>query len=98
MPTQRVRKILDFLRENVRRGVDSIVRARDFVARMRALSAMEREFLELGLRDRKHLDELCSRFPPEEGHHEPVPHRPVATMRPCGLLRSSTDEQHLSAG
>ena len=98
MPTQRVRKILDFLRENVRRGVDSIVRAREFVARMHALSTMEREFLELGLRDRKHLDEFCLRFPPDEGRYEPVPHRPVATMGPCGLPRPSTDEQHLSAG
>ena len=92
MPTQRARKMLDFIWGNVRRGAESIREARGFVARIRTLSRMEREFLELALRDRKHLDELCSSFPSEEEPGEPALRLPVATMGPCGLVRPSRRE------
>ena len=98
MSTQRARRMLDLIWENVRSGTESIREARAFVARIRTLSRMEREFLELALRDRKHLDRLCSSFPSEEGLGEPTPCLPVATTGPCGLARPSDEGPRLSVG
>ncbi|MHC4248265.1 MAG: hypothetical protein ACYS9X_03975 [Planctomycetota bacterium] len=98
MSTQRVRRMLNFIWGNVRSGAESIREARAFVARIYSLSRMEREFLDLALRDRKHLDELCSSFPPEEVCDEPIPRLPVGTMGPCGLVRPSREEPRVSVG
>jgi hypothetical protein len=98
MSTQRARRMLDLIWGNVRSGAESIREARAFVARISTLSRMEREFLDMALRDRKHLDELCSIFPPEEGRDEPIPRLPVATMGPCGLVRPSKEGPRVSVG
>ena len=97
MSTQRARNMVDLIRENVRRGVGSMAEARAFVARISSLSRMEREFLELALRDTEHLEAICAAFPPE-ARDEPPPVRLVARLGPCGLARPSTDEHHISAG
>ena len=97
MSTQRVRRMLALFRENIRSGVESIRDARGFVARIGALSRMEREVLDMALRSKRQLDEMCSKLPPDEPHDEPIPQLPVATMRICGAARPS-EGQRLSAG
>ncbi len=97
MPMQRVRRMLDFFRENIRSGAASIREARAFVRGITSLSRMEREVLDMALHNKKQLEELCSKLPPEEARDEPIPRLPVATIRICGSARPS-EEQHLSAG
>ena len=96
MSTQRVRRMLALFRENIRSGVESIRDARGFVARIGALSRMEREVLDMALRSKRELDRMCSKLPPCEPRDEPMPHLPVATMHVCGGVRPS-EGQRLSA-
>lgn len=98
MSTQRARRMLEFFRKNIRSGTESIREAREFVARISTLTRMEREFMDIALRDRKHLDKLCLGCPSVEPRREPIPLLPVATMGPCGLVRPSKEARRLSAG
>lgn len=97
MATQRVRKMLEFIGENIRSGAASFREARAFVAGITNLSRMEREILEMALHNRKQLETLSAKLPPEEEYDEPIPRLPVATMRICGATRP-TDENRVSAG
>jgi len=97
MSTQRVRRMLALFRENIQSGVESIREARRFVERIGALSRMEREVLDMALRNRRQLDEMCSKLPPMEPRDERTPRLPVATMRICKAHRPP-EGQRLSAG
>jgi len=97
MSTPRVRRMLALFRENIQNGVESIRDARGFVARIGALSRMEREVLDMALRSRSQLDEMCSKLPPMEPRDEAIPRLPVATMRICRPARHS-EGHRLSAG
>lgn len=98
MSTQRARNMIDLILENIRRGVGSLAEAREFVAKMNALSRLEREFLDLALRDREHLEAVCEAFPPGATSDEPQRGRVVARIGPCGLARPAVDEPRASAG
>jgi hypothetical protein len=97
MATQRVRKMLDFIRGNIRSGASSFREARAFIAGITNLSRMERAVLDMALYDRKQLEELTRKLPVKEERDKPIPRLPVATMRICGSVRPS-DGQQLSAG
>jgi len=97
MSMQRVRRMLALFRENIMSGVESIREAKSFVSRINALSPMEREVLDLALRDREQLEKICSKLPPDDPDEEPIPRLPVATMHTCGGARPC-DGQRLSAG
>ncbi len=98
MSTQRVRSMLQLIRENVESGAETIEKARAFVARISTLSPMEREFLDMALRDRTQLDEFCAKFPAREPQEEPIPRLPVSVMRPHKLVRHAEEGRRLSAG
>jgi hypothetical protein len=90
--------MLELIRENVESGAETIAKARAFVTRITTLSRMEREFLDMALRDRAQLAEFCARFPVRGPQGKPIPRLPVSIAGPRGVVEHAHGRRRLSAG